>query len=185
MNVGIRHWETIRPDNILFILRQPEVAQSQTVQFYIVRRNSIHQGVDEPRRASRLQSPEPLSRPDDPGLEPRPAPQGREPRRAGLTTRGPLGGSIRVGRDDLPAIAAAQPLPDEHVDRVLEELGAAVAEQRVDAPEVTAPGGDVLRELAPGRGRPVAMRRPICLRLLTHRAAEPPRAPPGPPRTRL
>ena len=44
MNVGIRHWETIRPDNILFILRQPEVAQSQTMQFYIVRRNGIHQG---------------------------------------------------------------------------------------------------------------------------------------------
>ena len=30
MNVGVRHWETIRPDNILFILRQPEVAHSQT-----------------------------------------------------------------------------------------------------------------------------------------------------------
>ena len=44
MNVGIRHWETIQPDNILFILRQPEVAQSQTMQFYIVRRNNIHQG---------------------------------------------------------------------------------------------------------------------------------------------
>jgi serine protease Do len=45
MNVGVRHWETIRPDNILFILRQPELAQSPTMQFYIVRRNGIHQGV--------------------------------------------------------------------------------------------------------------------------------------------
>jgi serine protease Do len=45
MNVGVRHWETIRPDNILFILRQPELARAQTVQFYIVRRNGIHQGV--------------------------------------------------------------------------------------------------------------------------------------------
>jgi serine protease Do len=45
MNAGARHWETIRPDNILFILRQPETAQSQSLQFYIVRRNGIHQGV--------------------------------------------------------------------------------------------------------------------------------------------
>ncbi|GAC1473653.1 MAG: trypsin-like peptidase domain-containing protein [Isosphaeraceae bacterium] len=45
MNVGVRHWETIRPDNILFILRQPETASAQNVQFYIVRRNGIHQGI--------------------------------------------------------------------------------------------------------------------------------------------
>jgi serine protease Do len=45
MNVGVRHWETIRPDNILFILRQPETAHARTVQFYIVRQNGIHQGV--------------------------------------------------------------------------------------------------------------------------------------------
>ena len=45
MNAGTRHWETIRPDNILFILRQPETTQLQAVQFYIVRRNGIHQGV--------------------------------------------------------------------------------------------------------------------------------------------
>jgi serine protease Do len=44
MNVGVRHWETIRPDNILFILRQPELVHSPTLQFYIVRRNGIHQG---------------------------------------------------------------------------------------------------------------------------------------------
>jgi serine protease Do len=45
MNVGTRHWETIRPDNILYILRQPETSQSQALQFYIVRRNGIHQGM--------------------------------------------------------------------------------------------------------------------------------------------
>jgi serine protease Do len=44
MNVGVHHWETIKPDNVLFILRQPEVAQAQSVQFYIVRHNGIHQG---------------------------------------------------------------------------------------------------------------------------------------------
>jgi len=45
MNVGARHWETIRPDNVLFILRQPEITHTQTLQFYIVRQNGIHQGV--------------------------------------------------------------------------------------------------------------------------------------------
>ena len=44
MNVGTRHWETIRPDNVLYILRQPEVAHTQLLPFYIVRSNSIHQG---------------------------------------------------------------------------------------------------------------------------------------------
>ncbi len=44
MNVGTRHWETIRADNVLYILRQPEVAHSQQLPFYIVRSNSIHQG---------------------------------------------------------------------------------------------------------------------------------------------
>jgi serine protease Do len=45
MNAGARHWETIRPDNILFILRQPETLHAHALQFYIVRRNGIHQGV--------------------------------------------------------------------------------------------------------------------------------------------
>jgi serine protease Do len=44
MNVGTRHWETIRPDNVLYILRQPEVAHSQVLPFYLVRSNSLHQG---------------------------------------------------------------------------------------------------------------------------------------------
>jgi serine protease Do len=47
MNVGERHWETIRPDNILYVLRQPEVAQTQSALIYVVRRNGIH-----PRRVS-------------------------------------------------------------------------------------------------------------------------------------
>ena len=41
MNVGTRHWETIRVDNILYILRQPETAQTQTALLYVVRRNGI------------------------------------------------------------------------------------------------------------------------------------------------
>ena len=44
MNVGTRHWETIRPDNVLYILRQPEVVHTQLLPFYIVRSNVIHQG---------------------------------------------------------------------------------------------------------------------------------------------
>jgi serine protease Do len=44
MNVGDRHWETIRPDNILYILRQSEAAGAPTIQYYIVRRNTIQQG---------------------------------------------------------------------------------------------------------------------------------------------
>ena len=42
MNVGSRHWETIRPDNILYILRQTESTRAAIVQYYIVRRNAIH-----------------------------------------------------------------------------------------------------------------------------------------------
>jgi serine protease Do len=45
MNVGVRHWETIRPENVMFILRQPEISHSLTLPFYVVRRNGIHQGV--------------------------------------------------------------------------------------------------------------------------------------------
>ena len=51
MNVGSRHWETIRPDNILYVLRQPETVQLQSALFYVVRRNGI-----QPRRIS-LASP--------------------------------------------------------------------------------------------------------------------------------
>jgi serine protease Do len=47
MNVGTRHWETIRPDNILYVLRQPEAVQTQGAVLYLVRRNGI-----QPRRIS-------------------------------------------------------------------------------------------------------------------------------------
>jgi serine protease Do len=47
MNVGTRHWETIRPDNILYVLRQPEAIQTQGAVLYVVRRNGI-----QPRRIS-------------------------------------------------------------------------------------------------------------------------------------
>jgi serine protease Do len=44
MNVGDRHLETIRPDNVVYILRQPELSQTLALPFYIVRSNNIHQG---------------------------------------------------------------------------------------------------------------------------------------------
>ena len=47
MNVGTRHWETIRPDNILYVLRQPEAVQTQGAVLYVVRNNGI-----QPRRVS-------------------------------------------------------------------------------------------------------------------------------------
>ncbi len=47
MNVGTRHWETIRPDNILYVLRQPEAIQTQGAVLYVVRNNGI-----QPRRVS-------------------------------------------------------------------------------------------------------------------------------------
>lgn len=42
VKVGDRNWETIRADNILFILRQPEVSQNPYLQFFVVRRNKLH-----------------------------------------------------------------------------------------------------------------------------------------------
>jgi serine protease Do len=47
IKVGGRNWETIRPDNILYVLRQPEAAQSQTAEFFVVRKNEV-----QPRRIS-------------------------------------------------------------------------------------------------------------------------------------
>jgi serine protease Do len=47
INVGSRHWETIRPDNILYVLRQPETAETQGALLYVIRRNGI-----QPRRIS-------------------------------------------------------------------------------------------------------------------------------------
>ena len=47
MKVGARNWETIRPDNILYVLRQPETVQAESAQLYVVHRNIV-----EPRRIS-------------------------------------------------------------------------------------------------------------------------------------
>jgi serine protease Do len=51
MNVGTRHWETIRTDNILYVLRQPEMSQTHSALLYVVRRNGI-----QPRRISFAES---------------------------------------------------------------------------------------------------------------------------------
>ena len=51
MNVGTRHWETIRADNILYVLRQPEMSQTHSALLYVVRRNGI-----QPRRISFAES---------------------------------------------------------------------------------------------------------------------------------
>ena len=47
MNVGTRHWETIRADNILYVLRQPEMSKAKSALLYVVRRNGL-----QPRRIS-------------------------------------------------------------------------------------------------------------------------------------
>ena len=44
MHLGARHWETIRPDNVLYILRQSEAAQSPALEYYLIRRNALHHG---------------------------------------------------------------------------------------------------------------------------------------------
>lgn len=44
MNAGQKDWETIRPDNLVFILSRPEVTQSRALQYYLVRRNGFVQG---------------------------------------------------------------------------------------------------------------------------------------------
>jgi serine protease Do len=45
MNAGDRDWETIRPDNVLYILRRPEVLQAQSLKYYVVRQNELIQGL--------------------------------------------------------------------------------------------------------------------------------------------
>jgi len=45
MQVGTRLLETIRPDNVLYVINQPEVARTPVLPFYIVRHNGIHEGV--------------------------------------------------------------------------------------------------------------------------------------------
>jgi serine protease Do len=45
MQAGTRLLETVRPDNVLYVLRQPEVANSRFLQFILVRSNTVHEGV--------------------------------------------------------------------------------------------------------------------------------------------
>jgi serine protease Do len=45
MNSGQRKWETIRPDHVLYVLRQPDVQRNGTLQVYFVRRNEFVQGI--------------------------------------------------------------------------------------------------------------------------------------------
>ena len=73
---------------------------------------------------------------------------------------GPGRPSVGIGADDLAPVAAPEPLPGRDVDRVLDELDVSVAEQRVDAPGVVAPGRDVQRQVVPVRVRLVAVRQP-------------------------
>jgi serine protease Do len=47
IKVGGKNWETIRPDNILYVLRQPETVQARIALFYVVRKNEV-----QPRRIS-------------------------------------------------------------------------------------------------------------------------------------
>jgi serine protease Do len=44
VNVGARHWETVKADTVAYTLQQPEVTRAHVLPFYIVRRNNIHQG---------------------------------------------------------------------------------------------------------------------------------------------
>jgi serine protease Do len=41
MKAGARELETIKPDNVLYILRLPEVSKSRSVECYIVRQNEF------------------------------------------------------------------------------------------------------------------------------------------------
>lgn len=44
MNIGSRHWETIHPDNVLYIVKQSELSRAPAIRYYVVRRNAIQQG---------------------------------------------------------------------------------------------------------------------------------------------
>jgi serine protease Do len=44
MNVGNRNWETIRTDNLAYIIAQAETSQTARLQYYVVRRNSFVEG---------------------------------------------------------------------------------------------------------------------------------------------
>lgn len=45
MNSGNHDWETIKPDNVLFVIKQAESDRSPAIQYYLVRRNEFVQGL--------------------------------------------------------------------------------------------------------------------------------------------
>ncbi|MFO0959882.1 MAG: trypsin-like peptidase domain-containing protein [Isosphaeraceae bacterium] len=44
MSVGNRDWETIHPNNVLYVVKQSEQSRNSTIRFYVVRRNALQQG---------------------------------------------------------------------------------------------------------------------------------------------
>ena len=44
MHIGENHWETIRTDNILYILRQSQAAHAPAIEYYLVRRKALQHG---------------------------------------------------------------------------------------------------------------------------------------------
>lgn len=44
MSVGNRDWETIHPNNVLYVVKQSEQARNSTIRFFYVRRNALQQG---------------------------------------------------------------------------------------------------------------------------------------------
>lgn len=50
MQVGEGHWETIQPDNVIYILEQHRKASGQPLQYYLIHQNAIRQGaIDVPK----------------------------------------------------------------------------------------------------------------------------------------
>lgn len=52
MNIGDRHLETIRPENVLYIMRQFESTGAEALHYYVVRQNAVREGtisLNEPR----------------------------------------------------------------------------------------------------------------------------------------
>lgn len=45
LSLGERHWETILPDNVLHILKQPQVSNAQQLTYFIVRSNKLYHGL--------------------------------------------------------------------------------------------------------------------------------------------
>ena len=57
INVGTRHWETIRADNILYVLRQSELTRTNTALLYVVRAQRNSAPPDQLRRVEPARDP--------------------------------------------------------------------------------------------------------------------------------